>query len=153
MHLYETHIAVSDTAASEKFYHDVVELPFAYRDPTRDVTFLWADSKQKGMVGLWGPGTAYGQRDGVISKCHFAFAMPLEQLVSAIASLQESGIETFGFNGEKLSEPSVIGWMPSAQIYFRDPDGHTLEFISILPEQPVPGFIGTYSQWNSRKAE
>jgi lactoylglutathione lyase len=41
----------------------------------------------------------------------------------------------------------VIGWMPSAQIYFRDPDGHSLEFISILPEEPEPGFIGSYAKW------
>jgi len=30
--------------------------------------------------------------------------------------------------GEKTTEPSVIGWMPSAQLYFRDRDGHSLEF-------------------------
>ena len=50
--------------------------------------------------------------------------------------LNQQGIETFGFGGDKSEEPSVIGWMPSAQIYFRDPDGHMLEFISILPEKP-----------------
>jgi hypothetical protein len=26
--------------------------------------------------------------------------------------------------------------MPSAQLYFRDPDGHTIEFITLLDENP-----------------
>ena len=123
MHLYETHIPVRDTIVAEKFYREVVGLPFAYRDPTRDIVFLWADVKEKAMIGLWGPGTAYGIRDEVILKCHIAFSIPLDQLFDMIEKLNESGIDAFGFGGGKAEEPTVIGWMPSAQIYFRDPDG------------------------------
>jgi lactoylglutathione lyase len=61
--------------------------------------------------------------------------------------LKEQKIDTFSFNGNKTDEPSVIGWMPSAQVYFRDPDGHMLEFISILPELANPKFNGRYSEW------
>ena len=61
--------------------------------------------------------------------------------------LNERRIETLGFGGYQTHEPTVIGWMPSAQIYFRDPDGHMLEFISILPDAPDTGFIGPYSDW------
>ena len=81
------------------------------------------------------------------SKHHVAFAVSLERLFESIERLQEKGVETLGFGGDKTTEPSVIGWMPSAQIYFRDPDGHMLEFISILPEQARPEFIGIYSEW------
>jgi len=49
-----------------------------------------------------------------------------------------------------VNEPSVIGWMPSAQIYFRDPDGHMLELISILSDKPDPTFVGTYAEWMAR---
>jgi len=147
MHLYETHIPVRDTTVSESFYREVVGLPFAYRDPSRDIVFLWADSKEKAMIGLWGPGTAYGNREGFTSIRHFAFAIPLNRLFDMIKKLTERGLDTFGFGGEKLREPSVIGWMPSAQIYFRDPDGHSLEFISILPDPPDPSFNGVYSEW------
>ena len=52
MHLYETHIPVTDTKNSETFYREVVGLPFAYRDPSRDIVFLWVDDKQKGMLGV-----------------------------------------------------------------------------------------------------
>ena len=90
------------------------------------------------------PNTAYGQEDGIARKCHMAFACSLDQLLAAIRKLNKHGIETFGFGGHKTHEPTVIGWMPSAQIYFRDPDGHMLEFISILPDPPDPSFNGAY---------
>ena len=32
MHLYETHLAVADTAISQAFYTEVVGLEFAHRD-------------------------------------------------------------------------------------------------------------------------
>ena len=153
MHLYETHIPVRDTTVSELFYREVVGLPFAYRDPSRDIVFLWADSKEKSMIGLWGPGTAYGVRDEVTLRCHVAFSIPLHQLFGMIEKLKRSGIDVFGFGGEKAEEPTVIGWMPSAQIYFRDPDGNMLEFISILSEQPKPKFIGRYSEWKNLPAD
>ena len=147
MHLYETHLPVANTERARDFYTNIAGLGFAYRDPNRDIVFLWADEKEKGMVGLWGPNTVYGPQTGLERECHVAFAISLDQLFATIKRLSQQGIETFGFGGGKSEEPSVIGWMPSAQIYFRDPDGHTLEFISILPEEPHPDFIGTYSQW------
>ena len=147
MHLYETHLPVANTEIAKDFYTDVVGLLFAYRDPTRDIVFLWAASKEQGMIGLWGPTTAYGRDDGIARKCHVAFAVSFDQLLVAIKKLNERGIETLGFGGHKTHEPTVIGWMPSAQIYFRDPDGHMLEFISILPDAPNPSFIGAYSDW------
>ena len=147
MQLYETHLPVANTERARDFYTNIAGLKFAYRDPNRDIVFLWADKKEKGMVGLWGPNTVYGPQTGVDRKCHVAFAISLDQLFATIKRLSQQGIETFGFDGGKSEEPSVIGWMPSAQIYFRDPDGHMLEFISILPEEPHPDFIGTYSQW------
>jgi lactoylglutathione lyase len=153
MHLYETHIPVTDTKISEAFYREVVGLPFAYRDPTRDIVFLWADEKPKGMIGLWGASTAYGRQNGAIMRCHLAFAVSLEELQRAVEKLNQRGIETRGFGGNSTHQPSVIGWMPSAQIYFRDPDEHSLEFIAILPGQPNHSFTGSYSEWLNLKTD
>lgn len=147
MHLYETHLPVADTKIAERFYRKIVGLPFAYRDPTRDIVFLWADAKEKAMIGLWGPHTVYGSHDSVSKKHHLAFAISFVELLAAVKKLNEYGIETLGFGGEKTDEPTVIGWMPSAQIYFRDPDGHMLEFIAILSDPPDPNFNGCYSEW------
>jgi lactoylglutathione lyase len=154
MHLYETHIPVADTKIAEKFYREIVGLPFAYRDPTRDIVFLWADVKEKAMIGLWGPNTAYGNQNGVAAKHHLAFAVSLDELFEAIEKLHRNGIETLGFGGIRAlaREPSVIGWMPSAQIYFRDPNGHMIEFITILPDAPNRDFTGPYSEWRKLTA-
>jgi lactoylglutathione lyase len=146
-HLYETHLPVADTKIAENFYKEIVGLHFAYRDPSRDIVFLWADKKEKAMIGLWGPNTAYGSKKGVTVNCHVAFALSLDQLFAALKKLRQRKIDVFGFGGEKTEEPTVIGWMPSAQIYFRDPDRHMLEFISILPDPPNPSFNGPYSEW------
>jgi len=72
-----------------------------------------------------------------------AFNVPLAELLAASERLNTAGIQTQNFAGEKTTEPSVIGWMPSAQLYFRDRDGHSVEFITLLDESPEPEFVGS----------
>ena len=76
--------------------------------------------------------------------------MALTDLLGTGKRLNSLGVSTCNFAGEDTTEPSVIGWMPSAQLYFSDPDGHSLEFITLLDDAPDPGFIGPLSEW--RKA-
>jgi lactoylglutathione lyase len=78
------------------------------------------------------------------------FNVPLAELLAASERLNAAGIQTQNFAGEKTTEPSVIGWMPSAQLYFRDRDGHSLEFITLLDESPEPKFVGSLSEWKKR---
>jgi len=47
-----------------------------------------------------------------------AFNVPLAELLAAGERLNAAGIQTQNFAGEETAEPSVIGWMPSAQLYF-----------------------------------
>ena len=147
MHLYETHVAVASTEKSAKFYLEVVGLKIAYRDPGRDIVFLWVGTNRRSMLGLWGPTTLYGQHP---HPSHFAIALSLPKLLEASERLNGMGIATRNFAGEETAEPSVIGWMPSAQLYFRDPDGHSLEFMALLDDQPDPSFIGPFSAWKKR---
>ena len=79
-----------------------------------------------------------------------AFNVPLAELLAASERLNAAGIQTQNFAGEKTTEPSVIGWMPSALLYFRDCDGHSLEFIALLDESPEPTFVGSLSEWKKR---
>ena len=144
MHLYETHLPVRSTEVSQRFYIDVVGLEFGYRDPTRDAVFLLIGSNRRSMLGLWGPSTTRGSD---FHKCHFAMAVSLPELLASGKRLAASGVACQNFMGEKTTEPSVIGWMPSAQLYFRDPDGHSVEFIALLDDTPDPGFIGSLSAW------
>jgi hypothetical protein len=48
MHLYETHLPVTNTHASTAFCVDVVGLTLAYRDPSRDIAFLWIGENRSG---------------------------------------------------------------------------------------------------------
>jgi lactoylglutathione lyase len=147
MQLYEAHLPVSDTEAAQRFYVEIVGLQFAYRDPTRDIVFLWAGTDRKSMVGLWGPTTTLGRE---FHQCHIAFNVSLAELLAAGERLNAAGVQTHNFAGEKTTEPSVIGWMPSAQLYFHDSDGHSVEFIALLNESPEPEFIGALSEWKRR---
>lgn len=42
------------------------------------------------------------------------------------------------FYGRPTTEPSVIGWVPAASVFFNDPDGHLLEYLAMLPHEPRP---------------
>jgi len=150
MHLYETHLPVASTERSRKFYVAIVGLDFAYRDPGRDIVFLWIGTDRRSMLGLWGPSTPHGSKP---HKCHFAIAVSLPELLAAGARLSNLGIATRNFGGDETTEPSVIGWMPSAQLYFRDEDGHSVEFITLLDDAPDPEFIGSLSAWTNRLSD
>jgi lactoylglutathione lyase len=52
------------------------------------------------------------------------------------------------FDGAPTEEPSVLGWMPAAAVYFDDPDGHGLEYLAMLPDRPAPAAgVVPYSVW------
>jgi lactoylglutathione lyase len=148
MHLYETHLSVKDTERSKTFYTEAVNLHFAHRDPARDIVFLWIGENKASMLGLWGPETSLGKQ---MHKGHIAIRVTLPELLSMGEQLSKKGVRTYDFNGVNTTEPSVIGWMPSAQLYFLDPDGHSLEFITLLDEKTDPSFIGSYSKWQLKK--
>jgi lactoylglutathione lyase len=41
--------------------------------------------------------------------------------------------------------------MPAIAVYFKDPDGHSIEFIHVLDEAPDPGFgTGPLPKWRAR---
>jgi lactoylglutathione lyase len=83
------------------------------------------------MVGLWEVGTG-PQRLSL----HIAFQSDLANILEAPARLRAANVTPLGFRGEPVEEPVVIGWMPSASLYFRDPDGNMLELLSMLTDSP-----------------
>lgn len=111
------------------------------------MAFLYINSRETGMIGLWAPGSPLGWKPGETHRSHFAISVTLDELFAHIKRLNTLGITTTGFHGRETNEPSVIGWMPSAQIYFQDPDGHSLEYITPLDDPPNPTFFGTWTEW------
>jgi len=131
--LFETHLLVADVDRSVAFYRDVVGLPVALELPERGAAFHWIGAPGQSMLGLWSIGSApMGMR------LHIAFDVAVEDVVRAPAKLRERGLQPLSFFGEPADEPSVIGWMPAAAVYFQDPDGHMLEYLAMLEVEPRP---------------
>ena len=144
--LYETHLTVSDLDRSLAFYRDVVGLPVAYEVRERGAAFLWVPDSRRAMLGLWSIGSA-----PMGMTLHIAFDVALDDLLEAPARLRAQGVTPLSFFGEETDEPSVIGWMPAAAVYFRDPDGHLLEYLAMLDEDPDPAAgIVSWTEWGGR---
>src|SRR2546425_391113 len=125
--LFEAHLTVSDLSRSTTFYRDVVGLPIALELPDRGAAFFWIGAPGEAMLGLWSLGSA-----PMGLSLHVAFETSLEDVLGACERLRALDVTPLSFFGEETGEPSVIGWMPAASVYFRDPDGHLLEYLAML---------------------
>jgi lactoylglutathione lyase len=141
--LFEAHLTVSDLDRSIRFYRDVLGLPLAQQIPERNVAFFWVPTSDAAMLGLWSIGTSPLQM-----RLHIAFSVELEQVLASVGRLRDAGLTPLDGGGKPVDEPVVLCWMPAASVYFDDPDGHSLEFIAMLPDRPRPD-LGrlSWSDW------
>jgi lactoylglutathione lyase len=143
--LFETHLSVSDLGRSVAFYRDVVGLPLALELPERGAAFFWIGGPGEAMLGLWSLGSA-----PLGLSLHIALRASLEDVLGACEGLRAAGIEPLSFFATPTTEPSVIGWMPAAGVYFRDPDGHLIEYLAMLPGPARPELgIVPWSEWGA----
>jgi lactoylglutathione lyase len=141
--LFETHLTVHDLGRSVAFYRDVVGLPVALELPERGAAFHWIGGPGEAMLGLWSLGSA-----PMGLSLHVAFTVALDDVLLACDRLRGAGVTPLSFFEEETSEPSVIGWMPAAAVYFHDPDGHLLEYLAMLDEEPRAEVgIVPWSEW------
>jgi lactoylglutathione lyase len=143
--LFETHLTVADLDRSLAFYRDVIGLPVALKVPERGAAFLWIGAPGQAMLGLWSLGSA-----PMGLSLHVAFKASRESVLRACGELRARGVTPLSFFGTETEEPSVIGWMPAAAVYLRDPDGHLLEYLAMLDEDPEPerGIV-SWSEWQA----
>lgn len=140
--LFETHLNVSDLEQSVAFYRDVLELEFAYEQPERKVAFFWIGGHNQHMLGLWEKPTDQIQRQ------HFAFRVSVEDMRHAKQHLLAKGLTPHNFLDNGTQDPMVFGWMPAIALYFRDPDGHSLEYIAPLDDEPRPELgVVAWDEW------
>lgn len=133
--LFEVHLTVSDLDRAIAFYRDVVGLQLAHVNPTRQAAFFWIGAARNAMLGLWTAGSG-PQRVTL----HTAFRVSLADVIGAPRALRTAGITPLDFDGQPTEEPVVIAWMPAASVFFRDPDGHLLEYIASIPHEPRPDY-------------
>ena len=141
--LFETHLTVGDLDRSVAFYRDIVALPLALELRERGAALFWIGRAGEAMLGLWTLGSA-----PMGLSLHIALRASLEDVLGACDALRSVGITPLSFYGTETTEPSVIGWMPAAAVYFRDPDGHLIEYLAMLdePARPELGIV-PWSRW------
>lgn len=143
--LFEAHLPVADLATSIEFYRDRVGLELAHVVAEREAAFFWIGSSGNAMLGLWAAGSGPQKMT-----MHIAFAAALDDVIAAPQALQGAGIPPLDFYGQPTDEPVVLAWMPAASIYFRDPDGHLLEYIAMLADEarPTDGVV-KWREWTT----
>ncbi|HEY7570131.1 MAG TPA: VOC family protein [Nitrososphaeraceae archaeon] len=152
--LFETHLTVSDLQRSIRFYCDIVGLRLAYEIPERSAAFFWIGSPHssiRSMLGIWSIDTI-----PIGMRLHVAFEIEdINDLLSAPQQLKAKGIMPLSFFGTESMEPSVIGWMPAAAIYFKDPDDHLIEYLTMLDDNIRRQDLGvvSWSEWLSQKGK
>lgn len=141
--IYETHINVENLEASIEFYQNVLGLEKCGYNDERRIAFFWVGQPQEYMLGIW------EKPKSEIVKMHFAFRCDKEDILNnSISFLKERNLKPYNFLKDNNEIPMVFSWMPALAIYFDDPDGHCLEFISILEGQPKPELgIITFDEW------
>lgn len=146
--LYETHIQVSNLENSIQFYTEVLGLKLAHMDETRPIAFLWIGDQKESMLGLW------EQKENLQTR-HFAFSADTNDILNySVEFLQNKNLQPYNFMKNGSIQPMVFAWMPALAIYFNDPDGNQLEFISILKGDGKPELgVISYEEWmeNSTK--
>jgi lactoylglutathione lyase len=137
-------VIYSDLSISIEISYD---FQLALEVSERNAAFFWVgdNASRRSMLGLWSVDTA-----PIGLNLHVAFEVAaINDLLDTPKRLKDQGIMPLSFFGKESVEPSVIGWMPAAAIYFRDPDGHLIEYLTML--QGEKGHLGivSWSEWLS----
>lgn len=141
--LYETHLYVEDLERSIDFYQNALGLTLCHYEEGRRVAFFWIGKPKEAMLGIW------EKPKELIQVRHFAFRCDKDDVLNrSVQFLKDRDLKPYNFFKDGTETPMVFAWMPALAIYFTDPDGHQLEFISILEGEGRPELgVITYDEW------
>ncbi|PVH26438.1 VOC family protein [Sphingobacterium corticibacter] len=144
--IYETHVQVSNLENAIAFYTQVLKLTVGHLDEQRRIAFLYMPGNDKtSMLGLW-------EETVNLQTRHFAFHCEKDFILNqAVDFLQENQLLPYNFLKDGSVQPMVFCWMPALAIYFNDPDGNQLEFLSLLEGDPQPSLgVLSYDDWTAK---
>ncbi len=141
--LFETHLFVENLERSVDFYKNVLRLTECGYNDERKIAFFWIGERKEAMLGIW------EKPKEEIDIRHFAFKCDVEDVLNkSVAFLKERNLKPYNFLKDGNEKPMVFAWMPAIAIYFKDPDGHDLEFIAILEGEGRPELgVVSYEEW------
>ncbi|MCM3670522.1 VOC family protein [Mesobacillus maritimus] len=129
--LFEAHLPVKHLETSINFY-EKLGLKLAWRD--ENTAFFWIE-EGKSWIGLW-EGNEY-KTEYHPSLRHIAFRVTYEDLKESLEWLDTLQVEAVPFGNRTTVEPFVRPNQGNASIYFKDPDGNSLELMCFVnvPEE------------------
>ncbi|MGB0883916.1 MAG: VOC family protein [Flavobacteriales bacterium] len=143
--LFETHLYVENLERSIEFYGKTLGLNQCYYEEDRRAAFFWIGKEKQSMLGLW------EKPKEEIDIRHFAFECEPEWILNeSVHYLKSRNLKCRNFLRDGTERPMVFVWTPAISIYFDDPDGHSLEFIGILPGKSKPEkekSVVSYEEW------
>ena len=143
--IYETHINVENLERSLEFYKNILGLELCSYSETRRIAFFWVGRSREYMLGIW------EKPKNEVIKMHFAFRCDTDDILKrSVEYLRSRNLKPYNFLNDNREIPLVFAWMPAIAIYFDDPDGHCLEFISVIDGEPNENLgVITYEQWQN----
>jgi hypothetical protein len=96
-----------------------------------------------------------GKPKNQIQISYFAFRCNADDVLNkAVPFLKQRNLKPTNFLRDGIERPMVFAWMQAIAIYFKDPDGHDLEFIAILEGKARPELgVISYEQWQVEAAQ
>jgi lactoylglutathione lyase len=125
--IFETHVRTTDLERAMAFYGGSLGLELALHLEERNVAFYWIGGRGNAMLGVWEVDPASWHAS------HFAFTIHESEIPVAVERLRAAGVDMLDFWGHPSHDPIVHAWMPACGIFFRDPDGNSLELVAMLP--------------------
>jgi lactoylglutathione lyase len=142
--LFETHVLTTDLEKAADFYGNILGLPCYYYEERRRAKFYFIGGHNESMLGVWEVSPDQWE------KRHFAFRISPDDMKQAVSYLKERGLHVRNHLDDGTEKPLVFGWMPAVAIYFRDPDGNSLEFIATLPDEAKPELgVVPWDEWET----
>lgn len=142
--IYEAHLPVKNLKISIGFY-ERLGLKLAWRN--EKTAFFWIE-EGRSWLGLW-EGEEY-QVHMHPSLRHIAFEVSYDDLKDSLKWLESIQVEAVPQDRRKSADPFIRPNQNNASVYFKDPDGNSLELMCYVDVPNNLGYITeklSFKEW------